>query len=217
MARRSLGWVQNASDIDNLKKVVKLFVKGSDVNNELKNEKLPKLIEDEKEKEKFINFLNADKIEIDYFSLKGKGASGGKRKDALCSGIVQAVMKNQSGREYVDDWTSDCYIRWAISLGFIYYNAKNDSCKITDLGHNYATSENGSQLEEELLLYAFLSYPPIIRVLKLLKDKKHLTKFEIGAKLGFIKESGFTTIPQKIFIQEYENETNKEKKKKHKI
>ena len=56
--------------------------------------------------------------------------------------------------------------------------------------------------EQELLVNAILAYPPAIRILNLLSetDEAHLTKFEIGQKLGFIGEDGFTSMPQKIFI-----------------
>ena len=55
--------------------------------------------------------------------------------------------------------------------------------------------------EKEILAQAFLSYPPVMRVLNLLADGSHLTKFEIGRQLGFVGEDGFTSLPQNILVR----------------
>ena len=61
---------------------------------------------------------------------------------------------------------------------------------------------------------AFLSYPPVCRVLGLLAAKGHLTKFEIGSKLGFTDEAGFTSFPQNIWVQAYEEAEDNEERTK---
>lgn len=43
--------------------------------------------------------------------------------------------------------------------------------------------------------------------------KHHLTKFEIGANLGFTDEAGFTSFPQNIWVQAYEEATDDEKRR----
>ena len=40
-----------------------------------------------------------------------------------------------------------------------------------------------------------------MRVLNLLANGDHLTKFEIGRQLGFVGEDGFTNLPQNILIR----------------
>ena len=40
-----------------------------------------------------------------------------------------------------------------------------------------------------------------MRVLNLLADGSHLTKFEIGSQLGFVGEDGFTSLPQNIIVR----------------
>ena len=60
---------------------------------------------------------------------------------------------------------------------------------------------------------AFLSYPPVMRVLNLLADGSHLTKFEIGKQLGFVGEDGFTNLPQNLLVIELtQTETPKERR-----
>ena len=73
MAERTFGWVQEAYTIDNLKKVVRVFVPDSEVNKILREDKIPRLISDEYGKEEMINLLASDKICIPYTLLKGKG------------------------------------------------------------------------------------------------------------------------------------------------
>ena len=113
--------------------------------------------------------------------------------------IIQATLKGQR-REYQSDWPADSYLRWAISIGFLNYNREKDTCSISELGEKYVNATNPSS-EEEALTIAFLSNPPVVRVLTLLERYGHLTKFEIGNQLGFVGEAGFTSIPQKLIVQ----------------
>lgn len=72
--------------------------------------------------------------------------------------------------------------------------------------------------EQELLTAAVLAYPPAVRVLKLLSETEdtHLTKFEIGKKLGFVGENGFTSLPQNILIRALAGEKLKKERNKMK-
>ena len=200
---RTLGWVQNSADTNNLKIVVSLFVFNSDINKYLRETKIPRIIKDEKLQKKFIEYLsNENEIKIPYSALKGKGKeTGGTRKSAECSGIVQAAIHSQGEKEYIDDWSADCFLRWAISIGFVYYDNETDLCKISESGIKFTGSQCGSKEEREYLENAYLSYPPVVRVLTLLEKNGHLTKFEIGSELGIIGEAGFTSIPQNLFVQ----------------
>ena len=78
-----------------------------------------------------------------------------------------------------------------------------DTCKISRLGQKLASSEDDSQTEREALTEALLSYPPVIRILSILKEKGEHTKFGLGSQLGFIGELGFTSVPQEIFLHDY--------------
>ena len=116
------------------------------------------------------------------------------------------------------DWAASSFLKWAHALGFIQHDKSEDSFSITDFGLQYArakpgntdgsglftqTNQQGTGVsEKEILSQAFLSYPPVMRVLNLLADGSHLTKFEIGKQLGFVGEDGFTNLPQDILVIE---------------
>lgn len=165
-------------------------------------------------------FLGKKKTSIPYDILKGQGAMGGSKASAKCSGLAQAAVTGQQFKEYLvddeiikikkpytDDWTADGFLRWAVSLGFLDYDYSNDSCSITNLGIKFAKSKSQDDMPE-ILGYAYLSYPPVCRVLGLLEQFGHMTKFEIGSKLGFTDEEGFTSFPQNIWVQAYEETTD---------
>lgn len=201
MAERTFGWVQEAYTIGHLKRVVSIFVPDSQVNRELRTDKIPRLISAENGRDIFMKELEENPMEISYAHLKGKGVPpGGSRAASPCSGIVQAALPGQS-REYQSDWPADSFLRWAISIGFLAYDRKKDTCSLTKEGESYATVAPGSEEEEDLLTKALLSNPPVCRILSLLSDCGAMTKFELGSKLGFIGEAGFTSIPQYMILE----------------
>lgn len=203
MAERTLGWVQDSCKLDNLKRVVCLFVPGSDINRELAERKIPRLVPTDLGRDKMIFHLNQQHISIPYTLLKGKGTVGGTtRATAPCSGIVQAALPGQS-REYQSDWPADNFIRWAIAVGFLSFDREADTCELTESGLIFAKSDDGSAEEREVLTTALLSSPPVCRVLSLLDEagSSALTKFELGKSLGFVGEAGFTSYPQDIIIE----------------
>lgn len=230
-SNRTFGWVQNPGDLKKLKKVVSVFLFDSDANKWLRNERLPFLnnynLISSNDYLDFIKCIGSNNIEIEYAKLKGKGAGSAGRANALCTGIVQAVIDGQKNRTYTDtsgksvtikkpytdDWSAEGYLRWAISCGLIDYNEIADTCKISDLGVQLAKTMDGSAEEKEALSLALLSYPPVVRILSLLYDEDEQTKFELGSKLGFKGEMGFTSIPQDIYLCDYcEATTNDERK-----
>lgn len=214
MEDRTFGWVQEAYKISNLKKVIGVFVPNSPVNCALKEDKIPRLISEEYGSKEMIDYLNSDKICIPYTLLKGKGIPKGyTRATSPCSGIIQAALKGQR-KEYQSDWPADSYLRWAISIGMLDYDRASDSCSITEMGYSYATSKDGSEEESKTLTEALLSYPPICRILNLLSNGQVMTKFEIGAQLGFIGEAGFTSIPQSLILQGLKETSTKEERNK---
>lgn len=130
----------------------------------------------------------------------------GGRGNAACSGIGQAAipaqknMPNGEKKPYQNDWSTDSFIRWGISLSFLNYDSTTDTCSVSDLGRQFALSESNSTEERELFGQALQSYPPACRVLKLLAAQEHLTKFEIGKQLGFVGEAGFTSLSQSYYV-----------------
>ena len=196
----------------------------------LRNDRLPLLLKYELispvDYSVFSEKTGNDLIEVDYSSLKGKGSGSGSRASAICTGIVQAVIDGQRSKTYTDnsgdsitikkpytdDWSAEGYLRWAISCGLLEYNREKDTCKISDLGLELADSKDDSPEEKDVLSRALLSYPPVLRILNLLYEQDNQTKFELGSKLGFKSEMGFTSIPQDMYLCDYcEAETSKEK------
>lgn len=216
MTERSFGWVQEAYKIGNLKKIVKIFVCGSDINESLRFDKIPRLISEEYGRDTFIAELSKEEIILPYAHLKGKGTpAGDTRATAPCSGIAQAAVPGQKqGKEYQSDWSADSFLRWGIAIGFLDYDRSADTCSLSESGRKFACSEDGGDEEEQILTEAFLSYPPLCRVLSLLADGGHMTKFEIGRSLGFIGEAGFTSIPQTLIIQGLSSAANAEERNK---
>lgn len=203
MAERTLGWVQDSCKIDNLKRVVQLFLPGSKINRELADDKIPRLVSKENNRDKMISYLNQEKIVIPYRFLKGRGVPKGcTRENSPCSGIIQAVLPGQT-KEYQSDWPADNFLRWAIAVGFVEFDRKQDACFLSKLGLEYAKSEDESDKEKEALTIGLLSSPPVCRVLTLLAKNEGapLTKFELGQQLGFVGEAGFTSYSQDIVIE----------------
>lgn len=209
---RTFGWVQNPSNFESLKKVVAIFDNTSKTYNELKDKKIKKLVEERDGQKELINALNANPLKIKYCNLVGTSFT--PRSSARCNGIVQATVKGQR-KEFIDDWSSDNFVRWAHALGFIKYNYDTDTFEITDAGRKYVQSEDDSNEESTILEEAMLSYPPVARVLTLLSNGEHLTKYEIGKKLGFVGEAGFTSLPLNVLIMTLA--TTDEPKEKNKI
>lgn len=231
MAKRTFGWVQNPGKLSNLKIVVSIFKKNSKHNKWLRKIRLPFLrkynLITEDNFERFIADLSNERIVIDYMELKGKGAGSVGRANAICSGIIQAAIDGQQNRvfiddhgipltikkPYTDDWSAEGFLRWAISCGLLNYDSKTDTCSISELGNELADTIDDSAEEKEILTKALLSYPPVCLILSLLSDGKGYTKFELGKKLGFYGELGFTSIPQNVYVYDYSTASGTEKDK----
>ena len=219
--KRTFGWVQNPGDLKKLKKVVGIFKAGSAENLDLVSNKLPLLLTygliSNDDYNDFIAELNKTDIEIDYSKLKGKSSGSRTKKDAICTGIIQAIIEAQQNKTYsdvagnsitikkpyTDDWTAEGFLRWAISCGLLEYVKDDDKCKITPLGEELANAPDNSPAETEALTKALLSYPPVIRILSLLEAQDEQTKFDLGSKLGFKGEMGFTSMPQDAYLCDY--------------
>lgn len=229
MANRTFGWIQNPSSTDTLRDILGLFVPGSEFHTYMVNERLPLLASAGLFKTpglymEFQKILRSNKP-IAFDVLKGQGAGGESRAKAKCSGLAQAAVTGQQYKEYIvdgrkirikkpytDDWSADGFLRWAVSLGFLDYNYADDTCSITESGISLVLAKTTKE-KNAILGQAYLSYPPVCRVLGLLATKGHMTKFEIGSQLGFTDEAGFTSFPQNIWVQAYEESTDDDEKK----
>jgi len=162
----------------------------------------------------FISELNKKKLNLKYKDLVGTAFA--PRSSARCNGIIQAALKGQK-RDFIADWPADNFLRWAQALGFVKWDSKTDSFCITSIGLSLSKSKKNSDAEYRIYEYAFLSYPPVSRIIKLLcnaaENNESLTKFEIGVKLGFIGEEGFTSISQNLFVKEICSAPKSEKAK----
>lgn len=211
MAERTFGWIQNPSSFENLKNVVSVFDFETDIHKDIVDRKIPELIKDKDLRDNMLLEMYKRPLKMNYVLLKGHGISNGEsRSNAKCSGIIQAAIKNQKGREYTDDWTADGFLRWAISIGLLDYDIENDQVSLTELGSMYVNSDS-EEKDNEILIAAFLSYPPAVRILNLLESGEILSKFELGKQLGGLGEAGFTSIPQDLYIQAIETACNEDK------
>ena len=211
MRTRAFGWVQDASTIEKLRSTVEVFDSESSTYKVLIDDRIPRLVKEHDKRDQFLDALSSTPLKLKYADLVGTSC-----KD-ICTGILQAALKGQK-REFMRNWPAENYLRWAHALGFIQHDRDTDSFLITEFGLKYTRSRpkkvSGSQQllpnfdqqntdnnEKDILSKAFLSYPPVMRVLNLLADGSHLTKFEIGSQLGFVGEDGFTSLPQNILVR----------------
>ncbi|MED6316590.1 MAG: restriction endonuclease FokI C-terminal domain-containing protein [Pseudomonadota bacterium] len=210
MVARPLGWVQNPSSFDSLKRVVQVFCPNTDNYNYLLKV-IPKIVHDEAVENRLLAALNSP-AKISYLDLVGTGST--PRAKAPCDSLVQASIPSQKAtKPYIDNWSSDGFVRWAECLGFIEYNPTDDTFSVTKVGEEFARTTN-RQIVKGILIERMFTYPPAIRVLGLLYDADQkflrdletepnaskdpfihaaLTKYEIGSQLGFNGENGFTS------------------------
>lgn len=207
---RTFGWVQDPSDFKALYKIVSIFNESSKVYKELTNRKIKELVEKRDGRERLLSALSSRPLKLKYVDLVGTAFY--PRSSARCNGIVQATVKGQQ-RPFISDWPADNFVRWAQCLGFIKYNYYDDTFEITETGLSFSNSEEGRK-RNEILEEAILSYPPAVRILNLLEDGIEKTKFELGQKLGFVGEDGFTSLPQDILIMTLANEEDTKEKNK---
>ncbi len=211
MVTRTFGWVQDPGKIENLRKTVEIFDSSSSTYQELVENRIPALVQGQDGRDRFLAELSRVPLKLKYTDLVGTAFY--PRSASRCNGILQAAIKGQR-RAFIGDWPADNFLRWAHALGFIQFDKNTDGFSISAVGLQYVTTEPGSSDETEILAQAFLSYPPVMRVLNLLADGSHLTKFEIGKQLGFVGEDGFTSLPQNILVRSLRQTRNSTRRRK---
>jgi len=203
MVNRAFGWIQDPGKIENLRKVVEIFDLSSKTHTILKTKTIPKIIKKKDGRAELIAQMNKIPLALKYKDLVGK--SFRPRSLARCNGIIQAAVKGQK-RPFIADWPADNFLRWTCALGFVKWNKKDDTFEITEHGLKLSRAKIGSEEEYSVYEKAFLSYPPVSRIINLLvmaaNNDTVLTKFEIGKQLGFLGEEGFTSISQFLFVKE---------------
>lgn len=202
---RAQGWVQDASDFSNLKRLVSAFDNQSPLFAQT-IDKINRLVSESDGRNLFLSKLNEEPIILKYKEIVG--SSFIPRNQSRCNGIGQAALKGQS-REFQVNWPTDNFLRWAVSLQFIAYDWINDTYQITAQGRSFTRTITEEQ-EKRILKEQFKYYSPIKRVLELI-ELQAKSKFSIGQDFGFIGEKGFTSIPEELYIQRYQNATQQER------
>lgn len=208
MTSRATGWIQDPGTLENLIKVVEVFDHNTQTHNDLVIN-LPGKVLQKDGRKNLIKQLNSRNGYKNYPKISYRGLVGTAfkpRASARCNGIIQALIPGQR-RPFISDWPANNFIRWAETLGLIEYFAADDTYSITDFGLRLTQASNVTH-QFDILKEAFLQYPPVTRILELLYDRYNnnpqtplLTKFELGADLGFRGEDGFTTYPQQLVVQ----------------
>jgi hypothetical protein len=200
MRERTFGWVQDPGRFDSLRTVVQLFDPDTAAHRRLVSEEIPRLVADAAVRDRLLQALGARPLHLSYTDLAGR-ALGGPRAHDPCNGIVQAALKGQR-RDFLSDWAAENFVRWAHALCFLSHDRATDAFALTDAGRAYAREDATEDEAREVLGNALLSYPPTVRILRLLKETGHRTKYEIGRELGFVGESGFTSLNQDMVVRE---------------
>lgn len=211
MACRTFGWVQDPAKMENLRKTVEIFDKNSSTYRESIENHIPTLVQEHDGRNRFLSELNRIPLRLRYSDLVGTAFS--PRSQSRCNGILQAVIRGQS-RSAIVNWPADNLLRWAHAFGLIQYTENEDCFSITRFGLRYTNTRAETSEERQILDRALLSYPPAIRVLNLLADGSHLTKFEIGKKLGFVGEDGFTSLSQDDLVRSLARATGPKERNK---
>lgn len=211
MKLRAFGWVQNPSNLKTLKKVVQVFDSNSVQYKALRDG----VVDDQiiyfiEIRNALLEKLNNGIAEFNYSELVGSGRDKhGKptsnRKLQQAMALLQITILPQSvnttGKRYTDNWSSDGFLRWAVSWNFVSHDRETDIFTITELGRSFSQTEDGSAEETSILQKAILAYPPATQVLRILDSlNKPCTKFYIGNRLGFSGENGFTSYEESTML-----------------
>jgi len=211
MYDRTFGWVQNPSDFIKLKRTVQIFESNSSHYKNLKDIKIhEQIVYFDNIRDNLQNKLDNNIINFSYIDLVGSskdkhGNAPRNRSAAEADSLIQISLVPQqwkrTGKMFSDNWTSDGFLRWAVTLNFTQHDRNSDMFTITDLGKEFAFTEDDSNEEQELLINSLLKYPPATQVLRILSENDgYKTKFFIGNQLGFRGEKGFTSYDETLMI-----------------
>jgi hypothetical protein len=191
MTDRALGWVQDPGKLQTLRTVVTLFSPAH--STKLQDTARASLQLPPNELSAVIGKLQSvSGVTLTFKELVG---SKGKR-----NGLLPAVLPGQRGAG-MSTWACDNFLRWGQALGYLDFDRAKDAFSITSAGKQLLSCAEGGVDERKCHVSSLLSYPPAQRLLKLLGgSSRPLTKWELGAELGFVGEDGFTSYsPQRIY------------------
>ncbi|EGQ1702112.1 restriction endonuclease, partial [Staphylococcus pseudintermedius] len=214
---------QNPSDFNKLKKTVAIFDNDSKQYNLLKEKLVEENLYHFKDIQKSLQTkLDNGCEEFTYSELVGRnlnkyGKTPKSRKYSVPNALIQISLESQSsntrGKKFTDEWSSDGFLRWAVSLNFVEHNREEDTFKITDKGIEFIKTETEEEMHQ-VLKEALLRYPPATRVLEILDKHPNVTKFFIGNRIGFKDEPGFTSYPEELMIEWIKESVDKNEENK---
>lgn len=117
------------------------------------------------------------------------------------------VTCDNLGKKRKWSWDARCRIKAVCACGMVRLNREINGYTLTDLGKELIMAPKSEKLfkgkrvlteaEIEIFRKGLLTNPPVIRVLSLLNEDrrnggKGLSKYDIGGKLGFVGDVGFT-------------------------
>lgn len=239
MGVHEFGWIQNPTNFGKLKRTVSILIYGSDYHQFLLNRGLD-YVQNIEVRDQLRNGLESYPVKITYAQMKGKVAFPnnytGKpsRAKQVPVGLAQiSGGDNKRKKAWTDEWTSEGFLNWALTLNFIEVDEKSDLLFITTLGKNFVNTTDGtwksksneqtyqlSNDEKEFLIPVLMAYPPAVRFLQLLKDNNALSsrgdtavlsKFKIGHELGFAGEPGFTSMDEDDWFEYLHSSSDKSK------
>lgn len=133
--------------------------------------------------------------------------------------IIKSFRESNGNLPKRWSWDARCRIKGIHALGFVELDRNMQGYVLTDLGRRLQKSKkstkffNGKRVltneEIEIFKYGLLTNPPVVRVLELLNKERHssnkgMSKYDIGAQLGFVGDRGFTHYdPEWIVINGY--------------
>ena len=173
MANRTLGWIQNPSDFNSLQRVVQIFDPESTHYAALRDYLIESYIPLVDIKKSLQEKLDHNETVFSYFDLVGRsvdrfGNKAKRRALAVGSSLIQVSIPSQSagtsGKYWTDNWTSDGYLRWAVSLNFVEYLRDKDAYQISQQGLEFSQAESEEE-RDSILTDALLAYPPSTRIL----------------------------------------------------
>lgn len=208
---RANGWVQDASDFNNLWNLVHAFDNECEFFIEAKG-KVSKLVSEPCLKKALLDAMERKPLKYKYKEIVGNHTPGISRKFSVCNSIGQAVIKGQK-REFSGDWPVDNFLRLLVVLDFVSYDMVDDSYSISEKGQQFSR-ENDEGRRIDLIQQQLTLYPPVRRIINILEEAAcPLTKYQIGEKFGCVGEAGFTCVTQRLFNSLYINAENDSERK----
>lgn len=124
--------------------------------------------------------------------------------------LMKAIYEYRSSRGEIRkkwSWDARCRIKAICACGLVELDRNLRGYRLTDLGMDLRNSTKSSNYsrnirllsddEKEIFRKGLLTNPPVVRVLSILNENRRsgqgpMTKYDVGSKLGFVGDIGFT-------------------------